>query len=101
MAIATGRKYDAPVFYLLTGPIHRNGCKSALAALLGQIYRLGLSSYKSRGHWNILLELDMETAVLELLSLWFASVAKLDLDYTNVKEQKGFVGISQKDDSPV
>jgi hypothetical protein len=61
---------------------------------------------------NILLELDTETAILELLftvaakirlqpailPVWFASSAKPDLDYTSVKEKKGFVGISQKDD---
>lgn len=64
---------------------------------------------------NILLELDTETAILELLftvaakirlqpailPVWFASSAKPDLDYTNVKEKKGFVGISQKDDFPL
>jgi hypothetical protein len=64
---------------------------------------------------NILLELDTETAILELLftvaakirlqptilPVWFASSAKPDLDYTSVKEKKGFVGISQKDDFPL
>jgi hypothetical protein len=64
---------------------------------------------------NILLELDTETAILELLftvaakirlqpailPVWFASSAKPDLDYTNIKEKKGFVGISQKDDFPL
>jgi hypothetical protein len=64
---------------------------------------------------NVLLELDTETAILELLftvaakirlqpgilPVWFASSAKPDLDYTNVKEKKGFVGISQKDDFPL
>jgi hypothetical protein len=64
---------------------------------------------------NILLELDTETAILELLftvaakirlqpailPVWFASSAKPDLDYTNVKEKKGFLGISQKDDFPL
>lgn len=64
---------------------------------------------------NILLELDTETAILELLftvaakirlqpsilPVWFASSAKPDLDYSTVKEKKGFVGISQKDDFPL
>jgi hypothetical protein len=64
---------------------------------------------------NVLLELDTETAILELLftvaakirlqpailPVWFASSAKPDLDYTNVKEKKGFLGISQKDDFPL
>jgi hypothetical protein len=64
---------------------------------------------------NILLELDTETAILELLftvaakirlqpailPVWFASSAKPDLDYTNIKKKKGFVGISQKDDFPL
>lgn len=64
---------------------------------------------------SILLELDTETAILELLftvaakirlqpailPVWFASSAKPDLDYTSVKEKKGFVGISQKDDFPL
>lgn len=64
---------------------------------------------------NILLELDTETAILELLftvaakirlqpailPVWFASSAKPELDYANVKEKKGFVGISQKDDFPL
>jgi hypothetical protein len=64
---------------------------------------------------SILLELDTETAILELLftvaakirlqpailPVWFASSAKPELDYTRVKEKKGFVGISQKDDFPL
>jgi hypothetical protein len=64
---------------------------------------------------SILLELETETAILELLftvaakirlqpailPVWFASSAKPELDYTRVKEKKGFVGISQKDDFPL
>lgn len=64
---------------------------------------------------NVLLELDTETAISELLftvaakirlqpdilPVWFASSAKPDLDYSTVKEKKGFVGISQKDDFPL
>ncbi|KAM0716509.1 hypothetical protein Q7P37_007954 [Cladosporium fusiforme] len=64
---------------------------------------------------HILLELDTETAILELLftvaakirlqpgilPVWFASSSKPDLDYTKVREKKGFVGVSQKDDFPL
>lgn len=64
---------------------------------------------------HILLELDTETAILELLftvaakirlqpgilPVWFASSSKPELDYPKVREQKGFVGVSQKDDFPL
>nr|OQO29263.1 hypothetical protein B0A51_07508 [Rachicladosporium sp. CCFEE 5018] len=64
---------------------------------------------------GILLEIETETAVLELLfsiaakirlepsilPVWFASTAKPELEDVFVREKKSFVGITQKDDFPL
>ena len=64
---------------------------------------------------HILISIDTETAILELLftisakirlqpeilSFWFHSTAKPELEDVFVKEKKSFVGITQKDDFPL
>ena len=64
---------------------------------------------------HILITIDTETAILELLftisakirlqpeilSFWFRSTAKPELEDVFVKEKKSFVGITQKDDFPL
>lgn len=64
---------------------------------------------------NILIGVDAETAILEvlftisakirlqpeILSVWFQSTAKPELEDVFVKEKKSFVGITQKDDFPL
>jgi hypothetical protein len=64
---------------------------------------------------HILISIDTETAILELLftisakirlqpeilSFWFRSTAKPELEDVFVKEKKSFVGITQKDDFPL
>ncbi|KAK5743151.1 hypothetical protein LTR17_002912 [Elasticomyces elasticus] len=64
---------------------------------------------------NVLVGIDTETAILELLftisakirlqpeilSVWFRSAAKPELDDVFVKKNKNFVGITQKNDFPL
>lgn len=64
---------------------------------------------------HILITIDTETAILELLftisakirlqpeilSFWFHSTAKPELEDVFVQEKKSFVGITQKDDFPL
>ena len=64
---------------------------------------------------HILITVDTETSILELLftisakirlepqilSFWFQSTAKPELEDVFVKEKKSFVGITQKDDFPL
>ena len=64
---------------------------------------------------TILISIDTETSILELLftisakirlqpeilSYWFRSTAKPELEDVFVKEKKSFVGITQKDDFPL
>ena len=64
---------------------------------------------------GVMISVDTETAILELLftitakirlqpeilSFWFHSTAKPELEDVFVKEKKSFVGITQKDDFPL
>ncbi|KAK5135524.1 hypothetical protein LTR08_005159 [Meristemomyces frigidus] len=64
---------------------------------------------------NVLVGVDTETAILEvlftvaakirlqpeILSVWFRSTAKPELEDVFVKENRSFVGITQKDDFPL
>lgn len=85
--------------------------------LLSQPFAKGLMrlSRKILESGAVLINIDTETAILELLftiaakirlqpeilSFWFQSTVKPELEDVFVKEKKSFVGITQKDDFPL
>lgn len=85
----------------------------ASAAFAKSLMRLVTKVADNRA--KIMISIDTETAILELLftitakirlqpdilTFWFHSTAKPELEDVFVKEKKSFVGITQKDDFPL